>query len=564
MESQKPKKARKHGPLHEAPSAIPAGLGPSQVKAFLKIMAGESILLTGSAGTGKSFLLKTVVDRWSSEEPPRRFAMTATTGIAAVQIEGKTFHSFMWMSPDDEDLSAGQLFKDLSRLPMYRWYKRSMCALQSLVIDEVSMMSPQLFLKASELLKLVRDDARPFGGLQMILVGDFYQLPPVFRLRSGLLEPSDGPTGGASGGPLGQPEDGCADDQILLFDLPEFHKTVTDRVILEQVFRQSDDAFVALLGRMRTGDVTSADIEVLRSRVGADVGRFGIVPTELFSTNRDVDRLNNDKLSQIKTPSVVFERIHGIKDPKDEVVGEARDKAIAKFLKDLNVPNAVELKSPDYDYWAQQDASRSDNESSGSAKSADLKALEHGTQVMLTFNLRTDRGLCNGSRGVVIRFQRPPLGVANSRALFQNFDPDDSKQIKSYPVDMELPVVRFIVDKKPLDILVPYVRRQRRIQNSDGSKRTRAYAYAWVMPLKLAWATTVHKSQSQSLDCLKVSLDSSVFADGQAYVAVSRARSLEGLTLSVFRPEVIRSSARVKAFYETSFLDLRAAILGRA
>jgi ATP-dependent DNA helicase PIF1 len=113
-----------------------------------------------------------------------------------------------------------------------------------------------------------------------------------------------------------------------------------------------------------------------------------------------------------------------------------------------------------------------------------------------------------------------------------------------YPKNIKLPLVRFILNGEPTLVLIPYICIKRKL--NDGKK---TIVFAWSMPLKLAWASTVHKSQGQSLECVKISLDRSIFENGQAYVAVSRARSLEGLTLTQFEPSVITSNELVKKYY---------------
>ena len=479
------------------------GLGPSQLKAFGTILRGSSVFLTGSAGTGKSELLKRLVQYWDSIG--LHYGLTASTGIAAMNIGGRTLHSFVWLRPDDEDLEVHEVYARLAKVPSFRNYKYTLNKLKALVIDEVSMISPKFLDLVSALLKLVRSNGAPFGGIQVILVGDFFQLSPVKSLK-------------------------------LLFETPLFYETVQERLELVEVWRQSDMVFIDLLSRMRQGQLLDSDIALLQSRVGHEVTKFGIRPTELWSTNKDVDRLNSDALSQIKTPSVYFEVLSGIQASSAKPT-DLQTMQLQKFVKDLGLL-VVEVKGPSV-------SGASVAGPSVVGPSAADQYAENGAQVMLTYNLNAEKGLVNGSRGLVIGFECAPGGYAED--FFKEFlEPETHK---AYRQGLPMPKVRFLTPSGKLEVLVPYVRYTR----TSGTAEHKCTLFVWSMPLKLAWATTVHKSQGQSLDCVKVSLDRTVFAEGQAYVAVSRARSLEGLTLTAFDPTVVRASEKVKQFYSLPF-----------
>lgn len=459
------------------------GLDESQILAFTKVASGTSLFVTGQAGTGKSELIRRITRFWDDEG--RKYALTATTGIAAVQIGGRTFHSTFWMRPSDEDASetVDMIHDRLKKMGFgFKWYKKYIQSLSGLIIDEVSMMSPALLEKASALFKLIRSNCGAFGGLQVIMVGDFFQLGAINVLRP-------------------------------LFMTPVFYECVHERVLLTKLWRQADASFAELLGRMRTAQLTDADLEALRSRVGVDVSRFGVAPTILYSTNRDVDAINDAELVKLAGETHVFRRhaghcsLRGGFRPSRHMGNEASEKVLEKFLRDL--------------------------------RDAEV-GLKVGAQVMLTYNFM-DYGLANGSRGIVEDFVEAPKHVHHQSAL----DDFDDEQRTLLIKGQRMPRVKFLKPGGSISILVPWVRYDRK----DGA----SMAYAWVLPLKLAWATTVHKSQGQTLDCVKISLDASVFAPGQAYVAVSRCRSLEGLSLSAFDPSVVRANPDVVRFYEEPF-----------
>ena len=444
-----------------------------QAIAFSKIVACENLFLTGSAGTGKSEVVKEICRYWSTTGT--RFKVCATTGIAALAINGQTLHSFMRTRPGDEDLSAQEIIQRLKVDGKIKFFELDLKNLDALIVDEVSMMSPDFFEKCSEILKIMRLNCNPFGGLQVLFTGDFFQLGPIGTKK-------------------------------FLFESPEFNQLFTEKIVLEKVFRQKDTHFIELLARVRIGELSNADIDLLRSRVGVDVSEHGIEPTELWCTNKDVDAYNNGKLAQIKSEAKYFSEHFGIHGRS-----EKKEFLLSFFKKDFRA-NLI-LKGPFRDSGL-------------------------GAQVMLTSNLDQKNGLVNGSRGVIVDFQYSQNPV---EAEFLDIDDDD--EYKAYVKGYEYPVVLFIVNGKPLTKLVPLIKISKSYKD--------AKAYVWLMPLKLAWATTIHKSQGLSLDRVRISLDRTVFAEGQAYVALSRVRGLDGLSLVSFEPESIKANAKVKEFYNS-------------
>jgi ATP-dependent DNA helicase PIF1 len=437
-------------------------LSDSQWKAFQAFCSGQSIFITGDAGTGKSELIRRMVEY--AAENNFGVAVVAPTGIAAVNISGRTIHSFLCLNPDDASVPAETIVKRMRGLGWYTKFRKNLCKLRCLIVDEISMVDTSLFLKMNELLQAYRSNVRPFGGLQVVLVGDFFQLPPVYQ---------------APGLPR------------FVFQLPLFYNF--ERFELTDIFRQQDE-FASLLRRMRRGILSERDYGILESRVGQDVSVVSehgtIKPTRLFSKNVDVDDINSRELHDLAGES--FEYItesvcepSSIKDiPKAKLLA-----AKEKFDKDKHIANLY---------------------------------LKNEAQVLLTYNLDLDRGLCNGSRGIVVH------------------------------CDTSFVMVDFLTpDRKTVSVHVERTRVSRYDAELD------ATFYADVMPLRLAWATTIHKSQGLTLDCVEISLDGSVFAHGQAYVAVSRARTLESLSFREFRRDVIRSADEVKDFYSTPYSVLK-------
>jgi ATP-dependent DNA helicase PIF1 len=408
---------------------------PRILSAWTLFTAKASFLLTGPAGTGKSTLIQEFRKR------RKKCGVTAMTGIAAVNIQGSTLHSYLRIFPSDLVLDYTD---HLAKLKKQRGLSKKIRDLDCLIIDEVSMLDKDLFERLEFLIRHLRGSMTVFGGLQVILVGDFYQLPPV-------------------------------KSKAFLFQSPLFYKAF-QKLELTTIFRQSDPIFQSLLLRMRSGDLRDCDAALLESRKGIDISQDGILPTKLFSTNVDVDTYNAQQLENLPGDLVTYTsgaEAHPLPEAKNI------EEALQKFCKDYSI-GPISLKV--------------------------------GAQVLLTMNLDLSSGLCNGSRGVVTKF------------------------------DIGGPVVRF--RNQELTVAV------QTIESIDYDNKVSCVSYNY-LPLKLAWGLTIHKSQGMSLDLVEVSLDSSIFAEGQAYVAVSRARSLEGLSLRDFQRGCIKANREVHFFSTT-------------
>jgi len=427
--------------------------------------------LTGPGGTGKSFLIQEITQ--TLEKQGRRYALTATTGIAAVLIGGITVHSQFRIFPDD--LNPGGEEKNLQRIKNNRFLKSDLGKIQTLIIDEVSMLDVVLFERVHKILCMVHNCGAPFGGIQIILVGDFFQLPPVSK--------------GAT---------------KFIFETSLFWETCDNFWQLREVWRQSDPKFCNLLHRVRVGESTDEDFDILASRLNADLGP--IEPTKLFSKNVNVDKINLQKFNELEGDVVTFKFRDG--EWRDVKSSAEQDKfwelSREKFRKDISVSDSIDLKI--------------------------------GTQVMLAFNLDVSGGLCNGTRGVVVGFQESKN--PSDESMFHVKD----KETRSIYLRGLLPVVLFDNGSK---ILIPFVKWTRSLGSGD--------IYYWNIPLRHAWASTIHRMQGQTLSLVDASLDSSVFEVGQAYVALSRCKSLGGLRLSSFDPDSIKVNDKVKDFYNIPF-----------
>lgn len=411
----------------------------SQKKAIRLAEEGRCLFLTGSAGTGKSFTVQHMVQ--SLHARGKNVQETAMTGCAAILLSprARTLHSWAGIGLGREDVDALETKIRKNRNTLRRWKMTDV-----LIIDEVSMLGPCLFDKLEALGRRLRRSPRIFfGGLQIILVGDFFQLPPV-------------------------------DDPLFLFESPIYQQGILDIVQLQTVYRQKNDmGWYNVLQNVRRGTLTAEDIALLRSRTLSPSTSM----TVLFPINRKVDFMNDSELDQLgsaihKFPSKILFR--GI---------EVTDEQIKMWQSRLGVPD-------------------------------DPLRLAIGAQVMLTYNLNLEQGLVNGSQGVITGFTP----------------------------DRNIPLVCFVghpstfLEIHPIDI-----------SNAEEEGAKVVFQY---LPLRLAWALSIHKVQGCNLDTADMDLGNQIFEYGQVYVALSRIRTLEGVFLKNLDVDKIQANPLVKEYYE--------------
>ncbi|MBL4618072.1 MAG: AAA family ATPase [Robiginitomaculum sp.] len=387
----------------------------------LKVLENQraNVYLTGRAGTGKTSLIRQFVARNHDTS-----VVVAPTGIAALNAGGQTIHSFFRLPPRLIEL------KDVKRLR----HAKAMQEMQTLIIDEVSMVRSDMMAAIDKSLRLNRQINEPFGGVQMVLVGDPYQLPPVIErgTESYLQE-----TYGGS----------------YFFSGPSFREGNFRLIELLKVFRQSDPVFLDLLGGIRRGDLDQHQAETLHDCVArttpAEASRTHIV---LTSTNKAAFEINHQRLRELPAKSHTY---------SGTLSGEFDEKLF---------PTEKAL------------------------------TLKPGARVMMLKN-DPDKRWVNGTLAIVEQ--------TNSEKLAINI-------------------------KGKIHQIMPAVWERFKYGYDESSKKlTKKVIGAFKQyPLRLAWAMTIHKSQGQTLDKVYVDLRRGLFAHGQAYVALSRCRTLEGLQLS--------------------------------
>ncbi len=404
------------------------------------IRAKNNVCVTGAAGTGKSFLLKLIREHFPY------IHITASTGIAAVNVGGVTLHS--WSGIGNGLSPIAEIIRFINSGPGTK-IRRQIKKAKILAIDEISMISSDVLDLVDEVFKLIRQNDDPFGGIQLIVLGDFYQLPPVSKD----LE-----------------VDFCFSSKIWqeanfkLFELTE-------------IFRQSDLQFIQLLNNIRHAALNEDDLEILNHRQSIDIPE-GIYPTILVTHNYQADKINMEKLLSLK----------GEEEFTYKMLETGKDNAIA-FLK----KNCLAQES---------------------------LILRRGAQVMMLKNSLQKQGIINGSIGIITGFTHKE----------------------------KHPIVSFNNGEKciitPEEWSVEIFNEEKQIKEVTGTIKQ--------IPLTLAWAITIHKSQGMTLDNILCDL-SKIFAEGQAYVALSRVRSLDGLYLKGFKPSMLKINQKVRRFYSSNF-----------
>ena len=382
-----------------------------QELALAILLSGRSALLTGAAGTGKTHLLNNFIVQ--ARKRGKKVSVTATTGLAATYLGGNTIHS--WSGIGVSDHLPNNFFERLSKTRRDVISKTDV-----LIIDEISMLHDFRLDMIDKVLRTVRENDRPFGGIQLVMSGDFFQLPPVNR-------PNE------QGGGFVVYSDAWQELQPAV-------------LYLERQYRQNDEQLLEILTALRTGDVRRHHVEALLARTEIEPPDGDI--TELHTVNVDVDDINIQKLA--------------------ELPGEERSYQQTTTGSKIYVENLQR-----------------------SVLAPENLAIKLGALVMAVKN-SPQKLYANGSIGTVVDFE--PL--------------------------TEYPVVEFRDGRRVT--MVPDVWELR-----DGERKRASISQ---VPLRLAWAITVHKSQGMTLDAAKIDLRKA-FVEGMGYVALSRVRDLDNLYL---------------------------------
>ncbi len=407
----------------------------------------RNIFLHAPGGTGKSYTLQRLALKLKSHS--LNFKCTATTGIAAInlnnapfEIYGSTLHSWtgVGLAKESKELLLSKIYQKRNKINRWKF-------IQYLIIDEISMLGQNLFEKLDYIAKNIRGNDLPFGGIKLILSGDFLQLPPV--------------------------NDNWIFNSKLWYDL-----NVLPIVFFEPK-RFSDKNYFKLLNRVREKKYTKNDIVTINSRVinfndkvsdNFNLKSLDVLPTILYSHKANVNNYNLSEMDKLDSKEYVFKSYDSFRTipQKNSSNFKIYKENYFRLLDDV-IPNIIRLKI--------------------------------GSQVMLKVNIDISEELVNGSRGVITDIDYENRAIS----------------------------VKFVGNK------VVVIKDNVWEHGDDYGVAARSQ-----IPLILAWALTIHKSQGSTLDFVSCNLDSRVFSPGQAYVALSRSRSLDGLYISNFHLNSIK------------------------
>ena len=381
----------------------------NQSHALKILQSGDNVFLTGSAGSGKTFLLNQFIEYLRTNKT--KVGITASTGIAATHINGRTIHSWCGMGIAKK-MTGKQIKKLLKRKDLFKRIKEA----DVLIIDEISMLEAASLDLVDKICKAAKNPFMSFGGIQIVLCGDFFQLPPIGK------------------------------DAEFSFQASAWEESGIKVCYLDEQFRQDDSDFLKVLNKIRTNEAGEKELAILKTRLNKKVTRLPKV-TKLYTHNMNVDVLNQTELSNIDQVPEIFQMIeHG---PTE----------LVEFLK-KSYPVAQELK------------------------------LKVGAVVMFIKN-NYEAGYVNGTLGEVVDFDSEGYPVIKTK---------NKNGIVAKPASWNIEEDEAIL------------------------------ASIKQIPLRLAWAITVHKSQGMSLDAAEIDLSKS-FERGMGYVALSRVRALDSICL---------------------------------
>lgn len=494
-------------------SLIP--LSEEQLKVIKYIVLdGLNVFYTGSAGTGKSIVLRELVLSLHLKYGASRVGVTASTGLAACNIGGQTIHRFLSIG-----LGTGSAFELSKRIKKNPANLKKWKNLKVLIIDEISMIDGKLFTKLDELAKIIRSSQLPFGGIQVICTGDFFQLPPVNK--DGLSE--------------------------FCFHSAAWDKVIQKTILLTRVFRQKGDTeLIDMLNALRYGSMNDDMIAKFYKLSRNVVYDDGLEPTELFPTRDEVKRANQTRLSQIPSRPLRFKAEDNISDVNH-----------IKMLDNLMCEKELELKEGAQVMYLKNLDDQIVNGSIGTVtcfmssklweKVNDVykgNLYDIDDQIADELRLLSSRVGCvaNWSPEETEKYDRIPN---ERKSNFTKLAAVASSELVSdlYPVvNFKTATGNTLIRVTREDFSIE-AGRIRNYTGGEADKITRSQ-----LPLLLSWAISIHKAQGQTIDRLKIDLRK-IFEKGQVYVALSRATNKDHLQILNFDPRRITASQDVKQFY---------------
>lgn len=442
-------------------------LSEEQATALERFKNGYNLFITGAGGSGKTLLIHHLVEH--AKSTGKKVQVCALTGCASILLgcSAKTIHSWSGIK-----LARGSIEDIVAQVSRNRQAKKKWKAVQVLIVDEVSMMSRKIFDALEAVARHTRNNPFPFGGIQVVFCGDFYQLPPI-------------PT-------ASEPETGefCfeSDKWATIFQ-PKNH------IELKTIFRQTDTKYIEILSQVRVGELSQENADILKQYVKReydDTQNNGAFLTKLFPIRSRVDYVNKMMFEKIEEPTTKCEIV---KYRNCTTYLETNKQIEPAILQACRALTKQELDAELEQLMANTPCI------------PDLE-LKRGASVMCTVNLDMEKGICNGSQGIITDFigGTPVVKFANGTTMPIGYH---SWQSEDFPI---VAISGF--------------------------------------PLQLSWALTIHKIQGATLGSAQIDIGNGVFEYGQTYVALSRIKSLEGLYLSGFNPNRIKANPKVREFYD--------------
>ncbi len=405
-------------------------LNTEQALAVQVLNSQDNVFLTGHAGTGKSFVIQHY-----QKSLPYPLPVLASTGAAAVLIEGRTFHGYFGLG-----IMEGGFDRTVKKAIGNNRVRARLRNDFALIIDEISMIHPEAFKAAELIARTVRESDAPFGGLRLIVVGDFLQLPPITPYNQTVH---------------------------WLFEMELWQQLCFKTINLKQTMRTQQQEFIAVLNDIREGHISPRVRQFLDTKISLVQEDFN--GTVLFGQRQLAENYNIKKLNQISTPEVLY--------PTEVKVASKVVKSKEVLLSLSPLPHELKLKK--------------------------------GALVMLRKN-DPDLRYVNGSLGRIETMLKDEVQVI----LFNG--------------------QKIYLAKEEFHIL-----------DADGKKMATITNF----PISLAWASTIHKSQGASIDKVHVDLRN-LWECGQAYVALSRARTHENLFIEGWTPKSIKADQTAVSFYK--------------
>ena len=399
-------------------------LDKKQKHAISLCKAGYNLFITGNAGTGKSFIIRQI-----KKEFGENCIITSTTGISALNIDGITIHNWSGICPDidynNSDLFVTKIQNNYKKLNNYLYT-------QILIIDEISMLDLEILEFIDKVARIIRNINLPFGGIQVVFVGDFYQLPPVNS------------------------------ETKFSFESKLWNNIIDYSIILKKSYRQTDLELVHFLNKIRVGKKNKDVLEIV-SKCNSIV--CGKQYTHLYSKKNIVNTKNLIEIIKLPGEEIVI---------NSKIINKKKeDKTKYEFPKNSKILEKLTLKNNSF--------------------------------LMITTNLDFKNKLVNGTQCKFVGFE-------NDIAIIIT---NDGK--------------KHFISKYRWDFKNYYIEQY---------------------PFTLAWAITIHKSQGMGIEYLSVDVGTNIFEDGQAYVALSRAKTLKGLHIKDFDISSIRCNSNVHKFYK--------------